>query len=413
MTTRVLLAAVLSLAAAPVRGDDWPQFLGPRRNGVSEEKGLNLDWDKKPPKTIWKVAVGSGYSSLAVRGDRLITTTKRGDRDIIVCLAAADGKELWTADGAPTYTDRQGHCKGPRGTPTIDRDRVHCLFGGGELVCVKVEDGAPLWKTNILTATGTTPRGDQYYWGQSLSPLVEGELVIVQPGGKGKSVVAFHRDTGKMVWGVGSDPSAYGSPIAIDAAGRRQIVCPTGKAIVGVDPAKGELLWRYEFGNPFDATGATPVWTGKLLFVSAAYGAGSAALEIVADGDGMAAREKWKSRSLQTLMATAVVRDDHVYGFNGDLGGFGLRCLDLNTGKQKWAERYPARYAFIAAEGHLIAVGERGTVQLIEAAPTKTEVKGELPNLLTYKAWAMPALANRRLYLRDETHVLCVDLARE
>jgi outer membrane protein assembly factor BamB len=410
---RIVLAVVLSLSAVPARGDDWPQFLGPRRNGVSAETGLNLDWKAKPPKTLWKVAVGSGYSSLAVRGDRLITTTKRGDRDVIVCLAAADGKELWSADGAPTYTDRQGHCKGPRGTPTLDGDRVHCLFGGGELVCVKVADGALLWKTNILEATGTTPRGDQFYWGQSLSPLVEGEVVIVQPGGKDRSVVAFHRDTGKIVWGVGSDPSGYSSPIVIEAAGRRQIVCPTGKSVVGIDPAKGELLWRYEIGNPFNATAATPVWTGKLLFVSAAYGAGSAALEITADGEKVTAREKWKNKELQTLMATAVAQGDHVYGFHGDLGNFGLRCLDLNTGERKWVERYPWRMAFIAAEGHLIAVGERGTVQLIEATPAKATVKGELPDLLLYKAWAMPALANKRLYLRDESHVLCVDLGKD
>src|SRR5262249_4884833 len=161
--------------------------------------------------------VGSGYSSLAVRGDRLITTTKRGDRDIVVCLATADGKELWSFDAAPTFTDRQGHCRGPRATPTLDGDRVHCLFGAGELVRLTVADGKLLWKTNILNATGTTPRSDQYYWGVSMSPLVEGNLVIVQPGGKNASVVALHRDTGKVVWGVGSDPSGYGSPIAIDA----------------------------------------------------------------------------------------------------------------------------------------------------------------------------------------------------
>jgi outer membrane protein assembly factor BamB len=409
---RISIVVVMALIVGPARGDDWPQLLGPRRNGVSEETGLNLDWKAKPPKTLWKVPLGSGYSSLAVRGDRLITTTKRGDRDIVVCLATADGKELWSFDAAPTYTDRQGNAKGPRATPTIDGDRVHCLFGAGEMVCLKVADGTLLWKTNILEAAGATPRGDMFYWGVSHSPLVEGELVIVQPGGKDKSVVALHRDTGKIVWGVGSDPAGYGSPIAIDAAGRRQIVCPTGRSIVGIDPAKGELLWRYEFGNRFDATCATPVWTGKVLFASAAYGVGSAALEIVADGTKVTAREKWKNKNLMTLMATAVVLGDHVYGFHGDLGAYGLRCLDLNNGEMKWVERYPWRAAFITAEGHLIVVGERGTVQLVSVTPAKAVVKGELPDLLTYKAWAMAALANKRLYLRDEKHVVCLDLGK-
>jgi outer membrane protein assembly factor BamB len=414
MTARGLyVALVLSHVAAPARADDWPQLLGPRRNGVSEERGLNLNWSARPPRTLWKAPVGSAYSSLAVRGDRLVTTTKRGDRDIVVCLATADGKELWSFDAAPSYTDRQGHCKGPRSTPTIDGDRVHCLFGAGELVCLKVADGTLLWRTNILEVAKATPRGDQFYWGVSMSPLVEGDLVIAQPGGKDASVIALHRDTGKLVWAVGSDPAGYSSPIAIDAAGHRQIVCPTGKSILGVEPKTGELLWRYEFGNTFGATAATPVWTGELLFVSAAYGAGSAVLEIVADGMKVIAREKWKNKILQALMATAVISQDHVFGFHGDLGGFGLRCLDLHTGQQKWVERYPSRHAFIAAEGHLIAIGERGTLQLIEATPAKAVVKGEVADLLTYKAWAMPALANKRLYVRDETHVVCLDLAKE
>ena len=412
LATVVLAMWSLTACAAEPAGS-WPQLLGPRRNGVSEEKGLNLDWKARPPKTLWKVAVGSGYSSLAVRGDRLITTTKRGDRDIVVCLATADGKELWSYDAAPTFTDRQGHCRGPRATPTIDGDHVFCLFGAGELVCLKVADGTLRWKTNILEATKTTPRADQYYWGVSMSPLVEGDRVIVQPGGPNASVAAFHRDTGKLIWGVGSDPAGYGSPIAIDAAGRRQIVCPTGQSLLGIDPAKGELLWRYEFGNKYDATCATPVWTGQVLFVSVAYGAGSALLEIVADGPRIAVREKWRNKNLQTLMATAVVLGDHVYGFHGDLSAFGLRCLDLHTGELKWNERYPGRSAFIAAEGHLIALGERGTLQLLLPTPAQVAVKGELPNLLTYKAWALPALANKRLYLRDEKHVICLDLGKE
>jgi len=410
----VCLLALWSAAASAAEPDAfWPQFLGPRRNGVSDEKGLNLDWKTKPPQTIWKVAVGSGYSSLAIQGDRLVTATKRGNRDIAICLAAADGKELWTYDAAPTFTDRQGNGKGPRATPTIVDDRVYCLFAAGELVCLKLADGALVWKTNILEAAGATPRGDQFYWGLSLSPLVEGDLVIVQPGGaKDTSVVAFHRDTGKKVWGAGADPSGYGSPIVIEAAGRRQVVCPTGQSILGIDPKTGELLWRYPFGNRFDATCATPVWTGKVLFVSAAYGAGCAVLEIVPEGDKVAVREKWKSKDLQTLMATAVVMGDHIYGFHGDLTAYGFRCLDLNTGERKWVERYPSRVAFLAAEGHLLAMSERGTLQLIEATPEKMTVKGEMLGLMSYKAWAMPALANKRLYLRDEKHVLCLDLAK-
>jgi outer membrane protein assembly factor BamB len=412
MRFRCLLVSLLAVVPCRAAEPEWAQFLGPRRDGVSTETGLNVDWKTKPPPTVWKVALGSGYSSLAVRGDRLVTTVKRGERDMLVCLATADGKELWSHDVAPTYVDFQKQGKGPRGTPTIVGERVYALFGAGELVCVNLADGKRVWLTNILEATKATPRGDMYYWGLSQSPLVEGEAVIVQPGGKDSSVAAFHRDTGKLLWGAGSDPIGYGSPIAIDAAGRRQIVCPTGQSILGVDPKSGKLLWRYEFGNRFDATGATPVWDGKRLFVSAAYGVGSAVVELAADGDKVTVQEKWKNKNLQTLMATAIVSGDVVYGFHGDLARFGFRCLDLNTGETKWSVNYGSRVAFIAAQGHLIAISERGDLMLIEATPEKMTMKAELPGVMAYKAWAMPALANKRLYLRDEKNVVCIDLAK-
>jgi outer membrane protein assembly factor BamB len=283
----------------------------------------------------------------------------------------------------------------------------------GELVCLTAADGKKVWETNILQASGARNRaGEIFYWGLSASPLVEGDLVITQPGGdKDNSVVAFHKDTGKLVWGVGKDPSAYGSPIVIDAAGRRQIVCPTGRSLLGIDP-RGELLWRYEFGNRFDATCATPVYADGLLFVSAAYGAGCACLEVVADGAGVAVKEKWRNKDLQCLMATAIVQDGCVWGCHGDLGTMLLRCLDLKTGKVKWEKRLPDRWSLAAAEGRLIAVSESGSVRLLEASPDKYVLRGELKDLLAYKTWAMPALASRRLYLRDEKHLVCVDLAK-
>jgi hypothetical protein len=173
-------------------------------------------------------------------------------------------------------------------------------------------------------------------------------------------------------------------------------------------------LWRYEFGNRFDATCATPVWADGVLFVSAAYGTGCAALEIAADGDKVAVKERWRNKNLQNLMATSIVRDGCVWGCHGDLGPKFLRCLDLKTGTVKWEKRLDRdRWSFLAVEGRLICVSEAGSVHLMEANPEKYIDRGELKDLLTYKAWAMPALANKRLYLRDEKNVVCVDLAAD
>jgi outer membrane protein assembly factor BamB len=360
------------------------------------------------------VPLGPAFSSLAVLEDRLLTTAKKGARDHVVCLSLADGKELWSFDQAATYLDRQGQGPGPRATPTVAGGRAYCLHPMGSLVCLDVKDGKKVWETNILEASGAKNRaGEVYYWGLSASPLVEGDLVVVQPGGdKDNSVVAFHKDTGKKVWGVGGDPSAYGSPIVIEAAGQRQIVCPTGQSILGVSP-KGELLWRYEFGNRFDATCATPVWADGLLFVSAAYGTGCAALELSADSDKVKVTEKWRNKDLQNLMCTSMVRDGHVWGCHGDLRALFLRCLDLKTGKMKWERRLEDRWSFLLADKTLICLGERGGVYLVEANADKFVSRGELKDQLAPRAWAMPALANGRLYLRDQKNVVCIDLTKK
>jgi outer membrane protein assembly factor BamB len=411
-----LLALLVCLSALPAAEPEWGQFLGPNRDGVSTEKGLNLDWDKKPPKELWKVPLGSGYSSLAISGDRLVTMAKRGDRDYIVCLRTDNGKELWAVDAAPTYVDEQKAGAGPRATPTIAGDYVYCLMPRGDLLCVALKDGKEKWKANIFAVSGAKERvGEFYYWGVSMSPLVEGDVVITVPGGdKGNSVLALNKDDGKKAWMAGSDPACYGSPIVITAQKRRMVVCPTGRSLLGLDPAKGDVLWRYEFGNKFDATCATPVWANDLLFISAAYQTGCAAVEIVADGDKLKAREKWNNKNLQNLMATSVVIDGSLYGCHGDLGAIQLKCVDQMTGEVKWAERQKdGRFGFIAAEGHLLCMSERGTLYLVQANNERYEEKGRVEKVLEYKAWAMPALAKKRLYLRDEKHVVCLDLSKE
>ncbi len=412
-----MFASILVAAAVPAHAEsdgDWPQLLGPRRDGVSTETGLNLDWKANAPRTVWKKSPGAGFSSVAVVGDRVVTQAQRDDRQYIVCLSARDGAELWAYDAAPAYIDRQHQGAGPRSTPTVDGDRVYGLFPRGELVCVTLSEGKEVWKVNVFEAVKAKDHfQDFYYWGLSQSPLVEGDVVIVQPGGdKDGSVVAFDKTSGHVAWGVGSDPAGYGSPIAIDVGKKRMVVCPTGQSVLGIDPVKGELLWRYAFGNFANATCATPVRCGDLLFVSAAYGAGCAALEIAPDGDKWAVHEKWFNKDLQTLMSTGVFHDGCVYGCHGDLGSWTLRCLDLKTGDIKWKERLPCRCAFIGAEGCLLGLTEKGSLRLIEMNPDKYVLKGEVADLLASKAWAMPALCRKRLYLRDDGNLLCVDLGK-
>ena len=403
---------------------DWPQFLGPNRDGIVRDKGLNVDWKSKAPATLWKVPIGNAFSSVIIVDKKIYTQAKRGTNDGIVCLDAKDGKEVWHFDVAPTYIDKQRHGFGPRSTPVHDQGKLYCLFPMGELVCMTT-DGKKVWQANIFKDTGAKNHaGETFYWGVSMSPLVEGDLVIVQPGGtKGNSVAAYDKNTGKLVWTAGSDPMGYASPIVATIAGKKQLIVPTGQSVLGLGPTKGEVLWRHEFGNQYNATAASPIWADNVLFVSAAYGAGSAALEILppakengepspVKGEAWTVREKWKQKKMQTLMATSMVLDGHIYGCSGDLSAFMMRCVSLTSGEVKWEERVQGRLGLLALEGHLLCVGERGDVLLVEAQPRSYVVKAELPKLLAFKTWAAPAFADGKLYLRDERHLVCLDLRK-
>jgi outer membrane protein assembly factor BamB len=407
MALALTVLPLAATAAEPPAGS-WPQFLGPNRNGVSAETGLNLDWRKTPPRVVWKVVVGGGYSSVIAAEGRLYTMVNRGARDLVVALDPKTGRDVWKFDAAPRFLDKQRQGPGPRATPTYHDGKLYCQFPAGLLVCLNAADGKLVWKADALADTKAGDHsGEEFYWGLSASPLVEGDAVIVLPGGgRDNAVAAFDRATGKLLWTVGSDHPGYGSPIAVDAAGKRQILCPTGRALMSVDPA-GKLLWDYDFGDKYNCHCATPLFVDGKVFVSQAYGVGSALLEVGPAG----ARPVWRNKNLQNQFSTSTVVDGHVYGCHGDLGATMLRCVDLATGAVKWTEREPGKCSLLAAQGHLFVLSERGTLRLLEATPRGYVKKGELPNLLRYKVWAAPALIDKRLYVRDETNLICLDVA--
>ncbi|HYV39900.1 MAG TPA: PQQ-binding-like beta-propeller repeat protein [Gemmataceae bacterium] len=422
----VMLFALPALAAVPVPLTEpaqqnppkdvkawWPEFLGPRRDGIVHEKGLNTDWKKTPPKVLWKVPLGEGFSSFAIVGERAFTMCKRGQYDILVCLDTKNGKELWTHELAASYIDKQEQGAGPRSTPTYHDGKLYCLMPRGDLVCVSAADGKRVWAANQFKDTGAASlEGEYFYWGVSVSPLVEGDLVIVQPGGKNNnSIAAFHKNTGKLVWKVGDDSMGYASPLAVTIAGQRLLIVPTGNAVMGLAPATGKVLWRYDFGTGF--TCSTPVWVDGLLWMSAAYDTGGALLDITTKADKWTVKEIWKNKkSLQTLYTSAMIVDGHIYGCHGDTVNL-LKCVELKTGKVMWSERLDESNWLLAIDGHLLCWGESGSLKLVESQATQYVEKAELPDLLGEQCWAAPALADGRLYLRDVEHALCLDLRKQ
>ena len=392
----------------------WPQFLGPRRDGISHETGLNVDWEKRPPKVLWDVPIGGGFSSASIVGNRLFTMAQQDGRDIVFCLDARSGEELWRFDTKLAYRDREQQGDGPRATPTWHDGRIYCLMPGSDLYCIEADSGHFVWKTNLYETFDTGDHQEKkYYWGMSGSPLVEGGLVVVQPGGnQGNSLIALDKDTGEPVWSTGDDPPGYGSPIAVTITGRRQIIGTTGSSFLGVNPRDGKILWRFEFGFG-NCNCATPLWINDRLFVCSAYGVGAALLEIVEEDSRWDVRPVWQTKKLQNHFATSMIVDGHIYGCHGDLGATMLRCIDLADGKLKWVEREPGRCCLLAAEGHLICLSETGVLRLLEANPDRYVEKGLIEGLLTRKSWTPPVLVNRRLYVRDQKHLICLDLAAE
>ncbi len=409
---------LLSLLCAQAFGnaafaEDWPGFLGPRRNGISRAELPPMNWDVRPPRERFRVPLGQGYSSLAVVGDRVFTLCQRDDQGLAVCLAADNGQEIWKTALAGAYLDGQNMGPGPRATPFFADGRVYCLFATGELACLSANDGSVVWNTNVFDASGASHReDDSYYWGMSASPLVVDGLVIVQPGGdRENSLVAFDALSGRLVWGVGSDGPGYGSPILIEGAGRRQVVCTTAQSVIAVEPTSGHLLWRYVWGNMYNCNCATPLFDHGLLLVSSGYDTGAVALAIEDRQGELTTREVWKHKNFQNQFATSVAIDGYLYGCHGTDGGFLLRCVDTRDGKVQWSDRRAGKFSLIAVGDRLITLSQDGDLKLFAANPKRSEYFGTAGKLLSFKAWAPPALANDRLYIRDESELVCLDLA--
>ena len=242
---RVLLLAIVALLclAGQIMAQattNWPQWRGPGRDGISKETGLLKQWPADGPPLVWKAAgAGRGYSSLAISNGKVYTMGLRGDREFVIAFDVATGKEAWaTAHGAAFHND-QGD--GPRGTPTVDGDRVYALGGDGDLSALDARTGKIVWTKNVLKDFG----GENITWGISESPLVLGDKVLVNAGGPGASIVALNKSNGSLVWKSQSDRAGYSSAIPLTLNGLTQVVFFTGQRAVGLDAKDGRLLWEY------------------------------------------------------------------------------------------------------------------------------------------------------------------------
>jgi outer membrane protein assembly factor BamB len=405
-------ADLTSAQEAPVVIGDWPQWRGPRRDGISLEAGLRLNWPAGGPPILWRKPIQGGYSSCAVVQGRLYTMDRTGPEERVLCFDAVKGDELWTHRYPANYSIIDMYGEGPRATPTVHEDRVYTVGATGIFLCLEARpaDGQAKvhWQHDLVAefdGLSQFPR-----WGIACSPLIEGDLVIVQPGGTEGSVAAFDRRSGKLVWKALSDASGYSSPMAATLAGVRQIICFTGEGLVGLRAADGGQLWYYPWPEQYNGNIATPIVAGDYVFISTGYGMGCALLHVSADGGNVRAEPVYfkKNKVMRNHHSTSVLHGGHLYGF--DLGL--LKCVDIRTAEEKWVSREPGKGSLIYAEGHLIALTEDGKLALVEATPVEYRQKGAVELLEGPHTWALPALASGRLYVRNQKELVCLDLKK-
>jgi len=397
-----LIVGVIALNAQS--SVDWPQWRGPDRNGISKETGLLSQWPRSGPPVAWSAAMlGAGYGSIAVQGDRVYVQGMRNRQSVVSTLNRADGKLVWVRILGPAGDNDRG--PGPRSTPTIDGDRVYVLSETGDLACLRVADGSVIWQRNILKEF----RGDNPYWLLSESPLIDGNNVIVTPGGRGAGVVALDKMSGKTVWASKelSDGAGYSSPIIADVGGVRTIMTFTADAGVGVRASDGKLMWRNTTAANGTANIATPVYSDGKVFFTSSYGAGAALLGLRAAGNEVRAQEIYSTRDMKNHHGGVVLVNGYIYGFNDSI----LTCLEFASGKVVWRDRSVGKGAVTYADGHLYILSEDNIVGLVEATPAGYREKGRFTIAdQGLPSWAHPVVSGGRLYIRNQGTLTSYDV---
>ena len=389
----------------PSGPSDWPQWRGPERNGVSKDTGLIKQWPSSGPQRAWSISnLGEGFGSIAIKGDRIFVQGTRESRSVLFCLNRADGRTVWSAALGAKLKNDAGN--GPRSTPTVDNDRVYALTENGDLACLNAHNGSPVWRKNILKEFG----GNNLGWLISESPLIDGDRVIVTPGGKGAGMVALDKMTGKEIWRAKdlSDWASYSSAIAADVGGVRTIMNFTANAAVGVRASDGKLMWRNSSAANGSANATTPVFSDNKVFFTSSYGTGAALLGLSAQGGEVKARELYFTKSMMNHHGGVVLVNGYIYGFHGDAG---LTCLEFSTGKRMWANRSVGKGSLAYADGMLYLLSEKQVVGLAEANPNAYVEKGRFSIPDQGKdSWAYPVVAGGKLFIRDQETLTAYDV---
>lgn len=400
----ILTALVLGLVtAAGAQSPDWYQWRGPNRDGHSLETGLLQQWPQDGPPRLWQASgAGDGFSSFSAADGRLFTLGARGGTEYVVAFDAASGKKLWETPNGTRFRNEQGD--GPRGTPTVDGGRVYALGGSGELAALDAATGRKIWSVHLVNTFG----GVIPYWGYSESPLILGDRIVMNAGGRRASIVAIDKADGKTLWQNHNDEAGYSSPVLLRTGSLRHVVFFTGQRALAVDPRDGRLLWSYNRASNRTANIATPVVNGNRVFFSSGYGTGAGMVRVRAAGAIAAAQEVYFTRDMRNHHSSSVLVGDTIYGYSDSI----LTALNFDTGQLAWRSRSIGKGSLIYADERLYLYSERGIVGLADASPAAYTERGRfsIPNTSGAPTWSHPIISNGKLILRDQDHVFAFDV---
>ncbi len=406
MFTR-LLATILTLAASTIYAADlsavasakadWPNFRGPNADGIAPDTGLNKNWTAQSPRVLWRVPMNDdGYAGPAVANGKVFIVDHQDDKDIVRALDLATGKDAWTYSHDDSSKANYGFA---RATPAVHAGRVYTVSRLGVVNCLDEKTGKPVWTKNIVKEF----HGQIPAWQMAWSPLIDGDKLIVCPGGKGAAVVALNKNTGATLWkGGGSDKPGYATPVVATLAGKKQYVIFTGYHLIGVDAANGALLWQVKWETKYDVNAATPLsLPNNRIFIASNYGHGCALVTVT----GNSASIVWENKELQCHFNSPVLYNGHIYAISGD-----LVCFDPQTGKSLWRQPGFEKGGLLIADGLIIALnGSAGDLVMAEAKPAAYRELGRLKPL-GGQSWTAPIVADGKLIIRNKNTLACLAL---
>ena len=396
----MLVSIILMINYGIVRAADWPNYRGPNYDGISNETGWTTDWPSDGPKVLWEASLGTGFASIAVSNGRAYSMGNINDNDILYCFDTATGRQIWSKSyKCPLLA--KNHEGGPCATPTVDGDAIYTFSKDGDALRFNAATGDIVWHVNLNKQYGFK----HPTWHFSSSPLIVDDLVILNAGSAG---VALRKTDGSIAWQSNKSASGYATAVPFTINGNKYVAIMSFDEIVAVNPANGNVIWRFPWKTQYDINSADPIFSDELMFISSGYNHGCALLKISESN----VSEVWQNKDMRNQINCSVLWKSFLYGFDGQVGGGGtLKCVDYTTGKVVWEQRGLGTGSLMLSDGKLIILGERGKLVIAQASP---EGYNELASaqILSGKCWTYPVLANGRIYARNANgKLVCVDVS--